>query len=363
MGKLYKRAGSPYLWAWWYDSQGRRCRESTRTADRRVATLWLSAREAEAIRESAGVPTAKRVCLADAAAQFLDAHLPPVWSADWHYTVKHWWRSRIQPALGGPDVLVSAVTRATVEDARAAWLREVQPPTVNRLCAIGSGFYKWASDPDRRYALTNPFARWPKLREVKIVPPSVTEQDLARFLRALPAGIYRRGAAVALDTGMRLSEVRRVRPEDIRGDLVHVYKTKNGRARWLLLTPRALDALQAHEVEPGAAILGDLPTDTRKVIQRAQEAAGLARFTWRDLRHYALTRAARAGVLAHDLRGMAGWAGDESARYIHPEAEGMRPFVLAQRDRAVTKTGRSAKKRDKARDSHPRKNARTAARS
>ncbi len=84
MGKLYRRDRSPYWWARWQDAQGFTHRESTRTADRRVATLFLSAKEAEAIRESAGYPSAKRITLADAVAQYLDAHAPPIWSEEWH---------------------------------------------------------------------------------------------------------------------------------------------------------------------------------------------------------------------------------------------------------------------------------------
>lgn len=337
MGKLYRRKGSPYFWARWHDADHQLRRESTRTADRRVATLFLSAREAETIKESAGVPVARRIALADAVAQYLDAHKPPVWSEKWHYTCSHWFRSRILPRLGGTDANVGAIHRETAEVCRSAWLASgLSPPTVNRLVALASGFFRWASDSDRRYCLENPFSRFQRFPEVKATPPPVTEADLARFLAALRPAAVRRAATVALDTGLRLSEVRRIRPGDIRGDLLHVVSsygrglTKNKRERWLLLTARAKRALK----EQGADLFALLQVNTRKAIRRAQVKAKLARFTWRDLRHYALTRAAQAGVKPHDLRGMAGWAGDESARYVHPEAEGMRPFVMAQNQRA-----------------------------
>jgi integrase len=329
VGKLYRRKGTPYYWARWHDAQGVLRRESTRSSDRRVASLFLSAREADTIKEAAGLPVAKRIALADAVGEYLDAHPPPIWSQRWHYTVAHWFRSRLLPALGS-ERGVGLVGRDDVERARSGWLSEgLRPPTVNRLCAVGSGFFRWARDPARRYCLDNPFATFSRFAEVKAKPPPVTEAQLQAFLTAIPNASIRRAAIVALDTGLRLSEVRRIRPADVHGRELHVQSsyerglTKNTRERWVLLTARAKAAIE----EQGEGGFASLPVNVRKSLHRAQRTAGLARFRWHDLRHYALTRAANAGTQAHHLRGMAGWSGDESGRYIHPEAEGMRAFV------------------------------------
>ncbi len=364
MGHLYRREGSPFWWARWYDSEGGQRRESTKSADRRVATLFLSARESEAIREVAGVPTAKRVALADAFGQYLDAHAPPVWSPRWHYTVKHWVRLRIQPALGGPDALVSSVTRVTVEAARALWLKEVKPPTVNRLCTVGSGFFKWASDPDRCYSLSNPFSRWPKFAETKRHPPKASAAALGVMLGAIPNPHLRRAALVSIDTGLRLSELRRCRVDDVHGRLLHVVSsyqrgtTKNRRERWLTLTARALEALQAQQEAAGDDLFATMPVNNRKSLAIARKKAGLEHVRWHDLRHYGLTRAAQAGVLPHDLRAMAGWVGDESGRYVHPEAEGMAPLIAAV-DRecasAVQAAGATVRNPEHSRDTHEKK--------
>jgi integrase len=330
VGKLYRRKGSPYWWARWQDADGGLCRESTRSSDRRVATLWLSAREAEAIKESAGIPVAKRIALADAVGEYLDAHQPPVWSVRWHGTVRLWWRSRLLAACGGPDADTGAVEKRAIERARDGWLAErLAPPTVNRLSAVGSGFFRWAIR--RGYALANPFSGHPRFAEVRAKPASVTEAQLAAFVAAIANPAIRRAAVVALDTGLRLSEVRRIRPADVHGRELHVQSsyerglTKNTRDRWVLLTARALQAI----TEQGEGGFSSMPVNVRKSLHRAQREAGLERFRWHDLRHYALTRAANAGTQPHHLRGMAGWSGDESGRYIHPAADGMRAFVEA----------------------------------
>jgi integrase len=335
VGKLFRRDGSPYWWARWYDAAGELQRESTRTADRRVASLFLSAREAEAIRSGAGIPTARRVSLADALGEYLAAHRPPVWSEDWYYTVDKWWRARLLPALGGSEAIVSSVTRVTVEAARATWLQDVEPPTVNRLCSVGSGFYTWCCEPDRAYALTNPFARWKRFAEVKRQPPPAPEDALGALLDAISNPVIRRAALISIDTALRISELRRVRWGDVQEKQLHVVcsyqrgTTKNKRTRWLLLTARALEALQAQQKEAGDVLFAGLPQNTRKAMEKARRAAKLEHVRWHDIRHYALTRAANAGVRPHDLRGMAGWVGDESGRYVHPEALGMAPFVAA----------------------------------
>ena len=357
MGKLYRRKGSPYWWARWQDASGETCRESTRSSDRRVATLWLSAREADTIKESAGLPVAKRIALADAVGEYLDAHPPPLWSARWHRTAGLWFRSRIIPACGGPEALTGSVEKCAVERARSEWLAErLAPPTVNRLCAVGSGFFQWAIR--RGYALDNPFRGHARFAEVRAKPPAVTDPQLAAFVAAIPNLTIRRAAIVALDTGLRLSEVRRIQPSDVHGRELHVQSsyerglTKNTRDRWVLLTARALQAI----TEQGEGGFASLPVNVRKSLHRAQRTAGLAQFRWHDLRHYALTRAADAGTQPHHLRGMAGWSGDESGRYIHPEAEGMRAFVESvdrQCAPSVQEPGASTRNPEHAGDTEP----------
>jgi integrase len=326
MGKLFKRRGSAYWWARWHDAQGQLHRASTRTSDRRVAQVWLAVRETQAIKEQAGL-VPRSVTLADAVGEYLDAHPPPIWSEKWHKTAAYWWRARIIPGLGGPDRPVAGIDRARAGELVAMLLRSVQPPTCNRICAVASGFFKWAVA--QRYAQENPFARHTRFAEVKRKPPPLTDADLDRFVAAIPNPMIHRAAIVALDTGLRLSEVRRIRLADVHGRELHVQSsyerglTKNTRERWVLLTARAKAAIE----EQGIGVFASLPINLRKSLHRAQLVAGLERFRWHDLRHYALTRAANAGTQAHHLRGMAGWSGDESGRYIHPEAEGMRAFV------------------------------------
>lgn len=326
MGKPYKRDGSPYWWIWWRDADGKVRKESSKSLDRRVASTLLAVRESQAIKEAAGI-VPRSVALADAVGEYLDAHPPPIWSPSWHRTVSLWFRSRLLPGLGGPDAPVSGVTRVRVADCRARWLGEgLQPATINRICSVGSGFYRWASDPDRRYAAANPFAGHSRFPEVRRNPPPLTRADLARFIDCIPNPTVRRAAVVALDTGLRLSEVRRVLPADVRGRELLVASsytrglTKNRRERWVMLTARAVDA-----IGPGFA---DLPKNLRKSVAKALRLAGLPHIRWHDLRHFALTHAANTGTQAHHLQGMAGHGSlSMTSRYLHPEAEGMRAYV------------------------------------
>jgi integrase len=338
VGKLYKRDRSPYWWARWQDANGETQRESTRTTDRRVAALWLSAREGEVVKASAGLPTARRVLLSQAVAEFLVAHRPPIWSEKWHHVAGLWWRSRLLPGLG-PDTVVSAITQADVEALRVRWLHgddkiaKVKPPTVNRLTACGGKFFKWAMK--RGYALENPFAGHSKFAEEPAEPPTIDDELLARWLAAIAHPVLRRAATVAADTGLRRSEIERLAKKDLKSSgLLWIASSydrghnKTNNARYIPLTPRALAALQDQsEVSRSALIFGPLP-EYRNELRKAQEAAGLPAFRWHDLRHFALTRAANEGALGHDLKLLAGWRSlDMANRYVHGDVRRLQAVV------------------------------------
>lgn len=335
MGRIYKRAGSPYYWVRWHDSQGYLHRESSKSSDRRVATLHLSEREAAVIRQRAGVPVTHRIALADAVAEYLDAHRPPIWSEKWHRTSALWFRSRIIPALGGHDAEVSALDRRAAQRARDRWVGPggVSPPTVNRICAVASGFFKWAIE--REYAERNPFTGIKRFAEQRHNPPRLTRAQLDLFLASFRNDVVRRAATLALDTALRLSELRRINLDDVDVTrcvlrVVSSYKrghTKTRKERVIPLTPRALAALQGGD-RPFP--LARLPLNIRKALATAQRVAGLPAFRWHDMRHYALTAAADAGLQGHDLTLLAGWSTMAMAdRYIHPGIERMRAALCA----------------------------------
>lgn len=352
MGTLYRRPDARAWFASWIDGRGRRRRASTRTGDRRVAALWLAAREGEAVREGAGAPVAHPVALADAVGEYLDSRAPPTWSPEWHRTCRYWFKARIQPRLGGAERPVRDVTSADAENAREAWLREdgLQGPTVNRLTAVAGAFWRWAMAPGRRYALENPWRGHRRFRERKAEPPPLTPADLDRWLAAIPNPEIRRLATVRLETSKRPGELRRVRWADVRPDAalmrVRVGKPPPGqspRETWVPLPPRSLRAVLEQHAAAGDDLFSRAPRNVRKSLDAAHRVSGVPRFRWYDLRHYALTEAADAGAMPHDLQEMAGWLSPaQAARYVHPSVERVRQVQLrrlAGRDAGGTEPG------------------------
>lgn len=365
MGKLYPREGSPYWWARWVDAGGVPQRKSTRSRDRKVATLFLSAREAEVIRASAGYVTARSIALSRATAEFLAERQPPIWSRSWLATVVGW-MPRILDSLGGPDVVLAAVTRADVERARVAWLagsdeyRKIAPSTVNRLMAIGSGLWRWAID--RGYATDNPFARHPRFAENKREVEIPAEKVIDAWLAAIRSPLIRRAATVEVDTALRRSELERAHVGDLRGDVLSVVSsyarghTKTKAPRLVPLTPRALAALRAQiGKRKEGPIFGPLPAYRRELV-RAAKAAGIDRLRWHDLRHLALSRLAGRGATGIALRSIAGWHSSAmEARYVHPTLAAARAAVdaLGACAPSVRRVRSKSSKSKHARDTRP----------
>lgn len=343
MARLYKREGSPLYYARWTDAKGVNHRESTGTADRRLATDFLSARVGEAVHRRAGIATAAVIRLVDAFGEYLEEHRPPMWSQGW-WDRCYWLASnRIIPDLGGPDAAVGGVTRAHAESARARWTGQVSPPTVNRICAVASSFFGWATNPAREYALKNPFAGIRRFQEHRITPPEITEMSIALFLATLKPADTARAATLAIDTGLRVSEVSRLRPGDLRGDVLHVVSnytrgmTKNKRERWVPMTARAKQAFLAQLEARGATLFSGMTRAYWYHLKRALDDSGLPQFRWHDLRHYALSRMAAAGMAGPTLKDVAGWTTLAMAdRYLHPSTRAAAEVIARMSECAET---------------------------
>jgi integrase len=345
--KPYKRGDSPYWYVDYTNAEGRRVRESTDQTDFKLAKDVLHDRKEAVLRErerrSRGIPGIAAVKVADAFAIYLETQRPH-WAPRYTYQVQHSFASWIMPAIGGPDALVCDATRPMVEAMRLEMQRMVKGATINRVNSAGSKFFKWCLHPDRHYAAQNPFASHEKYREEKMSPPELDDEQLARWVECIAREDLKRAAIVSLDTGLRFSELRRVRRSDLfqidgAGQPLWVLQvvsscqratkdsrgtTKNDTERLIPLTTRAASAIHAQLAGPGKASPSDepfagIPVKPAYQMSKAFIAAELPRFRWHDMRHYALTGFANRGLDRHDLKQVAGWTTMAMAdRYIHP---------------------------------------------
>ncbi len=164
----------------------------------------------------------------------------------------------------------------------------------------------------------------PRAREDESVRRALTEEDAAKLVAELRyhwAVLVR----VALGTGLRISEVGRLRWEDLdlAGDppRLTVHRAKSGRARLVPILPDAVEALHSWSRSIGGRVFPLLildETDNVSSGARSTLGAALGRAAVRagiegpvrphDLRHTWATRLGLAGVPMEAMRAWGGWS-------------------------------------------------------
>ncbi len=164
----------------------------------------------------------------------------------------------------------------------------------------------------------------------KTLPVVLSQGEMARFLDALENPKHRALLMTAYAGGLRLSEVARLRVEDVDAArmVIHVRQGKGHKDRDVMLSPRLLAVLREYwaAYRPGPFLFPgrrpDRPVSPRTVqmvCQRALEASGLGkRVHMHTLRHSFATHLLEAGT---DLRTIQVLLGHHSfsttARYLH----------------------------------------------
>lgn len=138
----------------------------------------------------------------------------------------------------------------------------------------------------------------------------------------LPAAV-----ALAVETAMRQGELLALLWQDVdKGRrLAMLRETKNGEARAVPLSSRALQVLQALPVSVDGRVIPQDRMTVYKAFERAVARAGIQDYTWHDLRHEALSRLAERGDLS--VLELAAVSGHKTLqmlkRYTHLQAENL----------------------------------------
>lgn len=150
--------------------------------------------------------------------------------------------------------------------------------------------------------------------------------ELARVLAAVTHPRYRAALSTLAATGLRIEELRRLRPCDLRDGALHVEPeegaadtaepTKGYRARSIPLARVAVEVVAGYLAvarQSGAGHPGRPPSERRllTVLHAACDAAGVPRCGLHDLRRAFATEAFRAGV---PLTVIASWLGHADVR-------------------------------------------------
>lgn len=200
------------------------------------------------------------------------------------------------------DTPLDAIDDAWVLGLRDALVDErgIQNHTVNRYMAALSGFLKWCR---KMKLMTVAIPEFPWVRETSHRIRWITPAEEAKMYALLPRRI-KRFVWIAIETGMRRSEILSLEPKQIQDGWVHIWKTKSNSPRSLPLTRLQAATLlwMAHGNMPTIMDLRRAWTSMRKSMKLDKDPE----FVLHACRHTRATRMVQKNV---NLRLIQRWMG------------------------------------------------------
>ena len=269
--------------------------------------IWRDTSEAEA--------TTLDECLRRYIAERVMEHLNPVRE-----------RSHVEAVRATPlaKLAMARVRSADVASQRDAWATAgYAPATIVRRLAVLSHVFNVARREWGMESISNPveLVAKPVVRnarerrvsqdEIEAICTATGSVELAAFIR------------LAVETAMRRGELCALQWEhvELKARTAHLPHTKNGHARTVPLSSRAVDVLRALPRRLDGRVFGLRPDSVTQAFERAATRAGIEGVRIHDLRHEATSRLAER-LQAHELAKVTGHRDMRMVlRYYHPRAE------------------------------------------
>lgn len=286
MGTLEKR-GKRWRAAVWV--KGVRKKKSFDT--KAEATHWIADTE-RSIRIGRGIEVAGRT-LGDALNRFSREECP-------HRNRTHWEQTRLAFLAVDPiaQTPLADLTPEAVLDWQRRQLERVSGETVRRDRALLSAVMTQAVNI-WRWLPVSPFkaVRLPEAGEHR--KRNATPEEIAKLWQATGTSLETLQSRVvaafefACETGMRGGEIIAMRPSDVSGAVVHIPKTKNGDARDVALSPRAVEIVTAM-LRRGADPVWDVSSSQKDALfRKVARRAAISGLTFHDSRHTACLNLSR----------------------------------------------------------------------
>jgi integrase len=307
-------------------------RDSSVFPTKREAESWAARRETE-IRADAKTPAGSKHTLLNALHRYAENESATKRGERWEIL-------RLK-AFESHNLPINKKIGEVGTDDLAAWrdtrLKTVKPATVLReINLLGSVFeaarreWKWI-DKNPVRDLRKPSS--PAHREVVITPKQIRQMLRSLgYVRGQVRSVSQAVACcflVALRTGMRASELCNLTWDRVHNGYCTLPMTKNGKARDVPLTPKALAIIRSMDGFDPVRVFGITPQTLDALFRRARGRAELTGFTFHDSRHTAATwiagRMQSKGIAAQqavfDLCKMFGWTKiDQALVYYNASA-------------------------------------------
>ena len=229
-------------------------------------------------------------------------------------------------AIGATPLARLAMARvrsADVASQRDAWAATGHAPaTIVRRLAVLSRVFNIARREWGMESLSNPveLVAKPVVRnarerrvsqdEIEAICTATGSAELAAFIRLAVETAMRRGELCALQW----------KHVELKACTAHLPHTKNGHARTVPLSTRAVDVLRALLRRLDGRVFGLQPDSVTQAFERAAARAGIGGVHFHDLRHEATSRLAER-LQAHELAKVTGHRDMKMVlRYYHPRA-------------------------------------------
>jgi len=278
---IRKRSGRKEVWITFKDQQGRKRREKIgpdTTQFRRLAKEALQKRLGEVV-EGRYFPerAIKSITFGEMAKKYLEV---------WAVNKSRFAADRMPPLLlEWKDRRLTDISTADILGFYNKKAKDGSYGNANRYLTLIKSIFNRAIEWGD-YRGVNPACKVPVHREPPHRTRYLEDGEIEKFLKACDARL-RPLAICAILTGLRRGELFGLRWEniDLRQRLLHVLKSKSGKAREIYIVPQLEDLLLGLEPKKEGLVF-TLPYGTfRKLFDAAVEDSGVKAFHWHDLRH------------------------------------------------------------------------------
>ncbi len=213
---------------------------------------------------------------------------------------------------------VSDITQIEINKLVNELSKSKSPKTVRNyhgfLTAVLSTFY-----PNLKVCTTLP-------QRVKKEPYTPSQEDVKRILAEVNGTQYEIPITLAC-YGMRRSEIRALKPEDVVGDVVHIDKALvlNENKEWVVKTTKTTESTRdiiipaelAQKIHSQGYVYHGHPGSITKCLERIEQRLGIPKFPLHKLRHYFASEMSALGVPEADILRMGGWETDHVMKSVY----------------------------------------------